>query len=287
VPIIRRDGSCFGTLCALDTEPKNLDESLLDNFRLFAELISFELEAEERELQRESELAEAAKIGELREKLMGILGHDLRNPLHTIKVSTEILSNNEANGAMEAKLIEKIANNTKRMERLISDLLDLTRSRLGEGIPVKRKPIDLKRIFSQTIDDFSVSHSEHTIVFESEGNFFGNWDSDRIAQVISNLLGNALVYGAKDKPIHIKLRDEIEKIFFSIHNHGKPISPQQIENLFNPYRRAIIRESSDLSNGLGLGLYIVQQIVKAHKGTIEVHSNALDGTTFSISLPRT
>lgn len=285
MPLVRRDGTTFGTLCALDTLPANLTEEHLEAFKLFAELIAAELEADEKQREKELELLEAERIGELREKLFDILGHDLRNPLNTIAMANRILSKNENFQSAELKLTKKIAESVGRMDRMIGDLLDLSRTRLEEGIPINRQPCDLRNICLQMIDDFSIGYPNRTILFESEGETQGRYDADRIKQVISNLIGNALEHGAKKTPVTVKLSGNETNVILSAHNHGNPIPAESLATLFNPYRRAI--ENKNKSKvGLGLGLYIVQQIVLAHKGAIEVESNENIGTIFTVKLPR-
>lgn len=282
MPITLRDGTYFGTLCALDFLPVNFSDDVLENFYLFADLIAFELAADKQLRQREAELREAERIGELREKLFGILGHDLRNPLSTIKIATLLFPKNEQN----EKVVGKIINSANRMERMIKDLLDLTRTRLGGGIPIERKLVDLKVVFSQSVEEFAAANPLTRFEFSAEGDFTGEWDADRLAQIASNLIGNAVDYGAPDTPIRIILRGDETNATVSVQNYGEPIPPEQLENLFNPYRRAIVSGHKSSSKSLGLGLYIVQQIAAAHKGQIAVTSNAADGTVFTITLPR-
>lgn len=286
VPIIRRSGECFGTLCALDPEAKELDERLLDNFRLFAELIAYELESEEREQAREEELREAARVGELRDKLMGILGHDLRNPLNTISTAAQVLLKKSQTQTLEHHAGEKIYQSARRMQRMINDLLDLARTRLSEGIPIFCNSCDLREISVKVLEEFAVSHPLCVINFKAEGDFQGEWDADRLSQLVSNLVGNAIDYGEPEKPIEVFLKEEGETVAFSVHNYCEPIPAEKLENLFSPYRRAIVPGERRITKGLGLGLYIVQQIVRAHNGTINVTSDAENGKTLTIKLPR-
>ncbi len=283
---MRRDGTSFGTLCALDTVPANLDEEQLEVFRLFAELIAHELEVEEQSRQKDIELKEAERLGELREKLFDILGHDLRNPLNTISMAAKILSMNKALQEHEISLTQKITSNIQRMNRMIADLLDLTRTRLVEGIPINPQPCDINLICLQMLDDFSVTHPKKVINFESGGGGEGFWDADRLRQVFSNLVGNAIEHGAEKAPIDVKLTADESKVTLSVRNQGNPISPQTLEVLFDPYRRAIENQNKK-SSGLGLGLYIVQQIVRAHKGEVTVESAENSGTAFIVTLPFT
>lgn len=286
MPLIRRDGTALGTLCALDTLPANLDAEQLEIFGLSAELIAHELEIDEQNRQRDIELKEAERVGDLREKLFDILGHDLRNPLNTISMAAKVLSNNKSLQPQELSLTGKIINNTQRMNRMIADLLDLTRTRLVEGIPINRQFCDLNAICLQISDDFSLTYPNTVINFESDGSANGFWDADRLAQVLSNLIGNAVQHGTKGTPIDVKLGKNNGKLTLSVRNQGKPIPPDSFKILFDPFRRAIENQNKQ-STGLGLGLYIVQQIVQAHQGEISVESNETFGTTFFVTLPLT
>jgi signal transduction histidine kinase len=285
VPLNRRDGKFFGTLCALDPLPTDLTEENLITFNLLANLISFELEADEREQQHEVERQEMERIGKLREELMGILGHDLRNPLNAIKMATSLLKLTKKSAPAELEIIEKISNSSKRMERMIDDLLDLTRSRLGEGIPVERRPLELRQICRQVIDELAMANSKRRIIFDAQDNGFGDWDADRMSQVVSNLIGNAISYSPPDSEVRILLTGSDSEITLMVNNKSEPIPQEILTVIFDPFRRGM-RTADSTSKGLGLGLYIVQQIVEAHGGRIEVASSLSEGTTFTVYLPR-
>ncbi len=285
VPLNRRDGTAFGTLCALDPLPADLTEDNLTTFNLLANLISFELEADEREQHHETERHELERVGKLREELMGILGHDLRNPLNTIKMAASVLKLTKKSDQVELQVIEKISNSTERMERLINDLLDLTSSRLGKGIPIKRAPLDLSEICRRAIDELATANPTRRIIFDAEDKGFGDLDADRMAQVVSNLIGNAISYSLPNSDVRVWLIGNESEVVLSVNNQSELI-PQEILNvIFDPFQRGM-KTLSSTSKGLGLGLYIVQQIVAAHEGRIEAVSSAAEGVTFRVNLPR-
>jgi signal transduction histidine kinase len=171
------------------------------------------------------------------------------------------------------------------MARMIADLLDFTRGRLGGGIPIAPQSAHLRRICQHALEELEAGHPERHLRLEAEGDFQGEWDPDRLAQVVGNLGKNALDYSPEGTPVEFTLRDEGDTVRLEVHNQGAPIPAEHLPHLFEPFRRGSLEER-DSPSGLGLGLYIVQQIIQAHGGTIEVRSNAADGTTFTVRLPR-
>ena len=174
------------------------------------------------------------------------------------------------------------------MNKLISDLMDYTRSQLGKKIPVSPTPTNLAKICTDIIEEQQIASPEHIILLETNGAFDGHWDEDRIAQVISNLLGNAVQHGIPDSPIEVKLSSSDKKVIIRITNKGDPIPKSKIKHIFEPLVRHEKNEHVDYSQktSLGLGLYIAKEIVVAHNGTVSVTSSKADGTTFEITLPR-
>ena len=172
------------------------------------------------------------------------------------------------------------------MARMIADLLDFTRGRLGGGIPLSRQPTNLRHICRHVVDELEASHPGRELRLTAKGHFLGEWDADRLAQVIGNLGKNALDYSPEGTPVNFRLHEEGPALRLEVHNQGAPIPADRIPHLFEPFRRGSQDESRS-SPGLGLGLYIVQQIVQSHGGTLEVRSTAAEGTTFTVHLPRT
>ncbi|QSQ12430.1 ATP-binding protein [Myxococcus landrumensis] len=237
--------------------------------------------------QRRAQQA-ALQTARFGERLIAIVSHDLRNPLNAIHLSTTQLLHSEALAERERRLVTRIARSSARMTRMILELLDFTRGRLGGGIPIHRAPGDLRTVVRQAVEELEAAWPERTLrVVVSPGHYEGVWDSERLFQVVSNLGGNALQYSAPEVPVTLMLSDHGDTLVLDVHNTGEPIAPEVLPRLFDPFRRgAGASADSGNSGGLGLGLYIVEQIVKGHGGRIEVTSSAADGTQFRVTLPR-
>ncbi|CAM3255443.1 sensor histidine kinase [Corallococcus soli] len=234
------------------------------------------------ERRRAEEAArEAALFGE---RFIAIVSHDLRNPLNAIQLSATKLLHGDALPERDRKAVSRIARSGERMARMISELLDFTRSRLGGGIPIERVPGDVRAVVRQAVDELEAAWPERTLTLQvGTGRFDGAWDADRLLQVVSNLGGNALQYSPPDSPVRFTLTDQGEGVSLEVQNSGTPIPPDVLPHLFNPFRRG---GGGNTHGGLGLGLYIVEQVVKGHGGRIEVRSRAPEGTVFRVLLPR-
>ncbi len=226
--------------------------------------------------------AAARQAAEFGERLIGIVSHDLRNPLNAIHLSVTQLLHSEALPERERRAAARIAKSGERMKRMIAELLDFTRERLGGGIPIHRVPGDLRHAVRQAVEELEAAWPERAVRLRVEpGRYEGSWDVERLVQVVSNLGGNALQYSPPDTPVSFHLREEEEEVVLEVHNTGEPIPPEALPSLFDPFRRI-----ASQGGGLGLGLYIVEQVVKGHGGRIEVTSNAQEGTTLRVWLPR-
>jgi PAS domain S-box-containing protein len=228
------------------------------------------LKAAERERQR------------MRELFLGILGHDLRNPLNTIAASVYAIRSELPESA--DRVVPRITRATDRMSRMIEQLLDFTRARLGEGIPVEPRAGDLRQICLQVVEDLGAQHPGR-IRFSAPESLTGTWDGDRLIQAISNLVSNAVQHGSKVDPVEVRLRREGADAVLDIVNRGDPIAPEAATTIFEPFRR-LGAEPGRESAGLGLGLYIAREVVRAHGGTIELDSNT-ERTRFRVRLPLT
>jgi signal transduction histidine kinase len=284
VPLFRNSGELFGTLCALDTEPKDLSEKYIHTFELLANLIAYELEADELRTDSEEALKLAEQTNEGRARFMGILGHDLRNPLNTIVMAANLLKMGTLEPAKSLEMSEKILKTAKRMNFLIEDLLDASQTFQGNKIRIVRKTSELRKICQDLIDEFLISNPDRVFEFYAEQNCFGNWDEGRIGQVLSNFLSNAITYGSSTKPIKINLIEDPEKVLLQVNNQGEMIGDETMVNLFRPFWRGARKRSN--SSGLGLGLFIAKQIVESHGGKISVESNREYGTTFTCIFDR-
>lgn len=213
---------------------------------------------------------------ELRERFMAILGHDLRSPLAAITGSAVVL---RRSGVADAKVLDRIDRAAARMNEMIRDLLDLARARAG-GIPIRNQRIDLTDVARRGVDEAQSAHPGRVIRLEVSGDCRGHGDPDRLAQLLANLLSNALAHGADAAPVTVRLSRNGDDVRLTVHNVGDPIPPEALPTLFAPFRRA-----STTSAGLGLGLYIVREIARAHGGDVGVRSTETEGTTVEVVLP--
>ena len=218
---------------------------------------------------------------------LAILGHDLRNPLSTTIMSSMILMRYDDASDKVKSIAARIYTSSQRMNRLITDLMDYTRNQLGTKLPVSLAPTNLAKVCTDIIDELRIAHPERSILLEMNGLFDGNWDEQRIAQVFSNLLGNAIQHGNTSTPIEVILTSSQNSVVIKIINQGKPIPDSKIQHIFEPLVRLEENENADYSQktSLGLGLYIAREIVLAHNGTLNVTSSDAKGTAFEISLP--
>jgi PAS domain S-box-containing protein len=232
--------------------------------------------------RKEEELHRAA---EFRERFLGIVSHDLRNPLNAILLSANALMRSDCVVKQHLKAVRRITTSTERMVRMIGELLDFTRGRLGGGIPVSPRPANLRHLCRHVLEELEAVHLDRELRLRAEGDFQGTWDPDRLAQLLGNLGKNALDYSPADTPVDFTLHDEGGTLCVEVHNEGPPIPQQLLAGIFEPFRRAVKGDAHPTS-GLGLGLFIVQEIARAHGGTVEVCSREGQGTTFTVRLPR-
>lgn len=278
---MRRDGSHFGVLCALDPKPSSLTEDVFRIFNLLASLIAFELEADERRRSGEAELAEEHAVGAARERFMGAITHDLRTPLTAIKATAQMVLRTAWLPAEARPDVRLIVDSSNRIAGLVSDLLDFTRGRIGSGMPVQLRPTDVGEMCRQLIGEVQSAYPERVIALTVQGNTEAAVDPVRFGQAISNLVSNALQHSRAGSAVHVRLEGSDAGLLFEVHNAGA-IAVDALGRIFDPFRRA---QTPSKQGGLGLGLYIVRQIVEAHRGAIEVTSTPAEGTTFSLRLP--
>jgi signal transduction histidine kinase len=286
VPLVRRDGTSFGVLCALDPRPSSsLTDETLVVFRLLASLIAYELEADDNRRSDEEALRLAREEATARERLLGVLGHDLRTPLTSIMLGAAAILQDGDDADTRNRTAVTIAGSARRAGRMITDLLDFTRARLGGGIPVRPATTDLALVCRKVVREVAAAAAPRRIEVVAEGSAHGMWDADRAAQVISNLLSNALQYSPQDTSVTVTLAEREEGVILSVCNRGEKIPPSVAGVLFSPFRRGNASGNSGNRDGLGLGLYIVGEIMRAHGGSVTVCSDD-DQTCFSTVWPR-
>ena len=269
MPLLRYDGSVFGTLCGLDSRPGSALARHIDLLELLAGVLASQLEEEETSQERE--------------RFLAVLGHDLRNPLNAIMMTTRVLV--ATGGVAPEERLQVILRSGRRIEEMISDVLDFARGRFGDGIVLEPAPVVVSKLVASLVDEFSAAKPGRQIRFESElENETACWDEMRVAQVLSNLIGNALEHGPDDSQVTVTASRREDGFYLAVNNLGEEIPRSVIPRLFRPFSRAS-KEAVGSRSGLGLGLYIVAQIVAAHGGDIQVHSDSESGTTFTVALP--
>ena len=229
----------------------------------------------------ESMMRYSAQTDLYRDQFIGILSHDLRSPLGAITAGAALLARAAEDDQRQARVAARILNSAQRMERMIADLLDLTRTRLGGVIPLKAVHTDLQRVCEEVVLEVQASHLDAVVHFGSHGDVTGEWDADRLAQVVSNLVGNAIEHGG-NTPVTLVASAAGERVKLTVHNDGDPIPPHAQATMFEP----LARGTSDGTRNFGLGLFIARAIVVAHGGEIRVTSTEQSGTTFEVTLPR-
>ncbi len=282
MPIVLPDGTFFGTLCAIDPRPARLNNpETIGMFRLFAELIGFHLSVSERLAASEADLLDERNASELREQFMAVLGHDLRNPLASIDAGAKLLLK-EPLSPRASNILGLIQSSVSRMAELIDNVLDLARGRLGAGLHIElSSQVLLGPILEQVVEELQSSSPDRVIEARFDLTEAVNCDRARIAQLLSNLLGNALTHGAKDQPIRVAASTDRGVFELSVSNGGDAIPPVALERLFQPFFRVDVRPSQQ---GLGLGLYIASEIARAHHGTLDVSSTP-EETRFTFRMP--
>jgi signal transduction histidine kinase len=221
-----------------------------------------------------------------RDVFLAVLGHDLRNPLAAIMGAAEVqLASDERDISREMAAQIKVA--ARRMSRMVSDLLELTRMSQGKDVPIEPVPMDIGKLCASVLDEMKMAHPECEFRLVAPDGILGEWDEPRLAQVLSNLIGNAVAYREPDTPVTVSARRAGNEVEVLVHNEGEPIPREQLPALFDSFKRGQRqRKSGDGSlSGLGLGLYIAKEIVTAHGGRIEVSSTGSGGTTFMCCLP--
>ncbi|MBX9408628.1 HAMP domain-containing histidine kinase [Pseudomonas baetica] len=234
----------------------------------------------------ESTAAYAQEVERSRDIFLAILGHDLRAPLQAVSMSSELLLRKTRLEGDALTCALNIKRGARHMAAMISDLLELVRCRLGKSLPIEPVPMDMANAARAAIAEACAGNPQCDPVLNISGDTHGTWDTGRIDQLLQNLIGNALQHGLNQRDVVINLRGEGDSVLLSVHNHGTPIPEEAIGTIFDPLVRSADEQLGQPSTSLGLGLFIVKEVVTAHGGTIDVSSNEADGTRFSVVLPR-
>ena len=279
---IRYDGQFFGTLCAIDPAPRALKGSTAPKtFELFAELIGAHLAARRRLEASQRDVDSARETEVLREQFTAVLGHDLRNPLASIDAGVQLLAKSRLD-ARARGIVATMGDSVQRMSGLIDNLLDLARGRLGSGLPMERRMEErLAATLLQVVGELQMAHPARVIESQIDIAVPVDADSRRLAQLLSNLVANALVHGDADSPVQVRVSVEDDVLEISVANAGEPIPASARARLFHPFSRA---GASPRQDGLGLGLWICSEIARGHGGALSVNSDARE-TRFTFRMP--
>jgi len=221
-----------------------------------------------------------------KEMFLAMLGHDLRTPIGAVLTSAKFMLETKELPEPHLTLTSRIVSSTTRMNQMVGALLDFTRSRLGGGIPIAPESMNMGKAVHDVVGEMSAAHPGRKIEVDARGALKGKWDCARISQVLTNLIGNALEHGSDRTAVTVDVQGDEKEVTVAIHNRGAAIPEDQLDGIFNAMKRQGMAGADGPSANLGLGLYIADQIVHAHKGRIEVESSEDRGTTFTVHLPR-
>lgn len=226
--------------------------------------------------------AEAKDRALFAEQMIGIVSHDLRNPLSAIMMGTALLTDADLSPAQQ-RILVRVTSATERANRLIEDLLDFTQARVGAGLSMSRTPIALHDVTREVVEELRMGHPGREIVHVRSGTGTCSADPSRLAQLLGNLVSNAIAYGDPASPITVTSTLEVPSASLAVHNRG-PVIPAEVQvTLFQAMTRGTTAGSA--ARSVGLGLYIVREIARAHGGDVSVSSSADDGTRFRVVFP--
>ncbi len=226
-----------------------------------------------------------AQVEQARDLLLGMLGHDMRTPLQAIQLTASYLAALNA-GEEISDAAARLIRSGGRMQALLDDLCDFNRTQLGLGIGVVPRNMDLAQVLVNVVDELQAVHPNREIKVDASGDLRGDWDYQRLQQLLSNLVSNAVKYGAPDTPVRVVATSDNTEVHIEVENGGVAIDPLVLDRIFDPLQRGVDRsERTDEDVGLGLGLYIASEIAKAHHGRIEARSDHT-ATVFAVHLPR-
>jgi signal transduction histidine kinase len=268
----------------LDRDALLLVQAAADRAALLLEVARLARERDEASEAARRVEEEAERRRRAVDTILGVVGHDLRNPLGAVHMSAALLMKRGGLEGWQARTVERMRSSAGRMGRIIADLLSYTRTRLGSGIPIQPRPADLGAVVGRVVDELRAANPDREIEVAAAGDLSGTWDPDRLEQVASNLVSNAVDHGDPGKPVRIALAGDAGEVILSVRNEGPGMPPEVLAHLFEPFSRPP-DERSRKASGLGLGLYIAREIVRGHGG--DISAKAGDGeTAVTVRLPR-
>jgi signal transduction histidine kinase len=283
----------FGVLCALDSVPSQLDESVSGLFTLLADLIAFELEADEREQAQAAVVEDVRQTAEQRDRFLAAVAHDLRNPLTVIRGHAELIRRTADRGGpippqRVLSSIDTIHKMTDRMQVAIGEVLDLTHMQLNRSLDLHRTSVDLARLVREVVAQQAQTSRRHQVQVEGLASLVGGWDQARLARVVQNLIGNAVRYSPDGGTVTVTIAERSgpagELAVVQVADHGLGIPEADLPRIFEQFHRG--GNVVDRIDGTGIGLFSVRQIVEQHGGSVTVESREGAGTTFTVILPR-
>ncbi len=227
-----------------------------------------------------------AHVDQSKEMFIAILGHDLRSPLSSMITTIQFLVEKGGLDSQDSMLAARLVATGLRMNDMIGDLLDFTRGRLGKGMPLTLKPMNMGEVAQRSVQEMQAANPKYSLNVTTTGDLYGEWDADRIGQLFNNLVGNAVHHGLVTEPVTVNVTGAGDDVVLSIHNGGVAIPDERMHDLFSPFRQSGSMRQRKSDTHLGLGLFIVEQIVAGHGGDIRVTSTTEKGTTFVVTLPR-
>ncbi|CAM3462495.1 PAS domain-containing sensor histidine kinase [Pseudomonas floridensis] len=271
----------------LAEERNKYERELLAARKMAEELLQHQMSVQTELTSARNRLRLAHVEAEIRaifaEQMVDIVSHDLRNPLAAIKMAAGLLERSHLEPRQE-RILGHIHHSTDRAERMIVDLLDFTQARVGRGMALSTQPIDLHATIARGVEELRGTFADHSLVHRTQGEGTCAADPDRLVQLVGNLISNAATYGVPNGEIVVTSAFEPNAIRVSVHNRGEPIAMEKVDSLYEPAVRVV--SDNDETRTVGLGLFIVREIVRAHLGEITVRSSVEEGTTFTVTFPR-
>jgi signal transduction histidine kinase len=281
LPMLAR-GQVAGVLRVGFLEPRRFDSAERSFLEALASQAGLALERARGYEAEQRARAEASRVGALQEQLLAVVGHDLRTPLTAISMSASLLLRRGGLAPDQAQGVARIAQGAGRMAGLIRDLLDFSRLRQGLALSLRPEPADLALLAREVVQEHEAAGAAGRVALVATGDLSLQGDPVRLAQVLTNLVGNALQHGA-GTPVRLALSGQGDEVLLCVQNGGPPIPPSLLPHVFDPFRHG---GAGHVAGSVGLGLFIVREIVDAHGGAVEVRSSEAEGTSFAVRFPR-